>query len=352
MYVYEPIGQRSGGAAASQAPAVARRVPVTLVTGYLGSGKTTLIAALMRRDDMAGTAVIVNELAEVGIDQSVIAESASGDVVVLSNGCLCCALGTDLTRAVHRLLDFERPDGQPVTRILIETSGAADPGPIMRQVCFEPLLRSKLYYGGVLCLFDGAFGEGLLERDPVGYRQIGMADMILITKTDMIGADRLKRHRDKLRLLNAVTVITSDQARATRFLAGDEAVVGKAGGPAWLGSTAEEVTVVHHAAIGTWTIRADAPIDWQRTEQRLRITFDRHGDSVLRTKGLIWTSDDPRPLVIHGINRHFHRPMRLRAWEAAPRSQIVVIGFAEAARAADEIALAMDGTYSAAAGPA
>ncbi len=317
--------------------AMPQRVPVFVVTGYLGSGKTTLIAELLQAPDMAGTAVIVNELAEIGIDQAVIGDVNTSEVVLLSNGCLCCGRGTDLSNTVRRLIAGSRANGQNLRRILIETSGAADPGPILRQICFDPQLRSHLRYGGVLCLFDTMFGDGLLQRDPVGYRQIALADMVLLTKVDMSGTDACREARRKVGLLNGVAVISDDRQQASTFLVGGTGAVGRTGSQSWLGAAVEAEDKKHPQTIATWTVRISGVIDWTRAELSMRHVYDRLGEAVLRTKGLIHTKGDPRPLVIHGINRHFHRPLRLKAWEGEPETRLVIIGMAQAEQAAREI---------------
>jgi G3E family GTPase len=332
-------------AGAALAPAEVR-LPVTIVTGYLGSGKTTLIAALLREPDMSGTAVIVNELADIGIDQSVIADAGASDVVLLSNGCLCCARGTDLANAVRRLIGFGGTSGQVINRLLIETSGAADPAPIVRQVCFDPQMRNRLRYGGVLCLFDAAFGPGHIERDPIGYRQLALADMILVTKTDLVTASDVSERLAWLQRLNSVPQVTVGRREALDFLSGRSRTLGGAGAATWLGGPAMPIEPMHVSEIGSWSITASDAIDWPMADQAMRAIFDRHGDHILRTKGIIHTIEDPRPLVIHGINRHFHRPLRLRAWEGEPKTRLVVIGFPPAREAAGEIADRLGGSVT------
>jgi G3E family GTPase len=337
--------QRPGARDGTASPSAAARLPVTIVTGYLGSGKTTLIAELLRAPDMSGTAVIVNELAEIGIDQSIIAEAGAGEVVLLSNGCLCCARGTDLANTVGRLAEAARTGSRSIERLLIETSGAADPASIIRQINFNPQLRSAVRYGGVLCLFDAAFGRDHMERDPVGYRQIALADMILVTKTDLVEPATTAELLSWLAGLNRVPQVTTSVADAADFLTGRSRNAGRAGSIAWLG-VAEEAGAPHAADIGSWSIEVDEAIDWNLAEQTLRVIYDRLGDDILRTKGIIRTRDDDRPLVIHGINRHFHRPLRLGSWDGAPRTRLVVIGFAGAHRAAEEIAGVLGGSIS------
>lgn len=341
MLLYDkPEGRIDAGAVT---PTAQTRLPVTIVTGYLGSGKTTLISEMVRAPDMSVTAVIVNELADIGIDQSVIADAGAGEVVLLSNGCLCCARGTDLANTVRRLVNAGHAGGQTIQRILIETSGAADPASIARQVSFDPSLRNKVRYGGVLCLFDAAFGPGHLERDSVGYRQIALADMLYVTKTDLVSPAVTAELTTWLGRLNAVPVITTAIGDAVDFLTGRSRAAGKAGSIGWLGGAAAPAGTPHEAEIGSWSIRSKVSIDWPLAEQALRIIYDRHGDHILRTKGIIWTRDDTRPLVIHGINRHFHRPLRLRGWEGEPATRLVVIGFPQAGEAAEEIARVLDG---------
>lgn len=342
MLIYgKPEVRIDAGAAMASVPA---RVPFTIVTGYLGSGKTTVIAALLQEPDMSGTAVIVNELADIGIDQSVIADAGASDVVLLSNGCLCCARGTDLANAVRRLVGFGQTEGQGITRLLIETSGASDPAPIVRQVCFDPQLRGRLRYGGVLCLFDAVFGPGQIDRDPVGYRQLALADTILVTKTDLLATSELPERLAWLRRLNSVPLVTVRKSDALDFLSGRGRDLGQAGGPSWLGGAATPVEDMHVSEIGSWSIAASDAVEWPVVEQGLRGIFDRHGDHILRTKGIIRTKEDPRPLVIHGINRHFHRPLRLRSWDGEPKTRLVVIGFPQVRDAAQEIGRCLGGT--------
>lgn len=329
-----PVQQADQGAAAVNS---AGRVPVYIVTGYLGSGKTTLIADLLGDPAMAGTAVIVNELAEAGIDQTVLADAQGGDVVLLSNGCLCCGRGTDLANAIRQLLSRARSGDTEIARILIETSGAADPGPIARQVCFDPQLRASLRYGGVLCLFDSLFGEGLLERDPVGYRQLALADTVLLTKTDLSDATAAGQAAAKVRALNATAEVSLDRAVARAFLSAGESLAERASSMRWFSSAMATPPWAHEATVGTWTIRLAGALDWPRAELAMRAIYDRYGEAILRTKGVIRTSDDPRPLVIHGINRHFHRPVRLKRWDGDPETRLVLIGMADTEKAALEI---------------
>lgn len=317
------------------------RVPVVVVTGYLGSGKTTLISSLLNQPDMAGTAVIVNELAEAGIDQSIIGDAGADAVLLLSNGCLCCGSGTDLRNAVARLLATPLADGKQLQRILVETSGVADPGPILKQICFDPVLRSKLRYAGVVTLFDVQHGQDMLARDPVGFRQIALADHILLTKTDITGKTEANKAYQFLKALNPNADISRQRTGTESFIMQAGRGVMASGASAWLGTSLLSDTPIetaHQQILSTWSIFGDSPISWRQVEHKFHLIFDQHGDNLLRTKGLLWTTHDERPLVIHGINRHFHRPVRLNAWDGIPQSRVVVIGFEGASVAAAQIA--------------
>jgi G3E family GTPase len=339
------LGLRPGGPAPGEASLAGARVPVVIVTGALGAGKTSLIASLLRRPDMAGTAVVVNELAAVGVDQFVIADAGAEAVVLLNNGCLCCAAGSDLRNAVARLLQARGGAAAAPRRILIETSGAADPGPVLRQLCFDPALRARLRNGGVLTLFDIVHGRAMLARDPVGLRQIGLADEILLTKTDLASAEARDDARRFVQSLNPAARVTFGSDAALRFVAAAAQGVARTGAAQWLGEAVRlpGAAEAHPAPLATWSIESREPVDWPRVEPRLGAIFEQAGEAVLRTKGVLWTLDDARPLVLQGVGRQFHRPVRLSAWSAAPSSRMVIIGFAGAADAAAAIAEALGG---------
>lgn len=336
------------GASAARRPKAdaAVRVPVVVVSGYLGSGKTTLIASLLSRPVMAGTAVIVNELAAAGIDQSIIADAGAEDVVLLSNGCICCAAGSDLRNAVARVLALRAGRAAPA-RILIETSGAADPGPVLRQVCFDPVLRNRVRYGGVIVTFDAENGLAMLDRDPVGLRQIGLADRLLMTKADIADAGQIAAARALLSSLNPNAPIIQSGDDAARFIAASGRGISAAAMTAWLGAEGADAPPAHDRRLSTWSVFGTGRTDWSRAEPILRRSFDRLGDAVIRTKGIVWTAGDDRPLVIHGIGRHFNRPVRLSAWDGEPRSRFVVIGLPEAAAVAEAAAEAIGGRVAA-----
>ena len=321
------------------------RVPMVVVTGYLGSGKTTFITSLLRRPGMAGAAVIVNELAAVGIDQAIIAEAGVDDIVLLRNGCLCCAAAGDLRNAVAKVLRPRGDGWSPPRQILIETSGAADPGPIVRQICFDPVLRSQIRNGGVFTLFDILDGREALARYSVGLRQIGLADAILLSKADLAEISQRDAAAAFVRTLNPSAQIVSDLDEAFRHVALAIQGIGGTGATRWLGASDSTLaaSAVHDSPLTTWAVESAVRLDWERVQATLGVVFDRHGDDILRSKGVFWTTDDDRPLVIQGIGRQFHRPVRLSAWRQECGTRLVIIGFSGAASAIPVIQAAING---------
>jgi len=185
----------------------AERLPVSLITGFLGSGKTTLLNRLLRRPDMADSAVIINEFGEVPIDHLLV-EPISGEAVVLSSGCLCCAVRGDLQNALRRLLvQRDRGEVPPFSRVLIETSGLADPAPVVQLFLNNPLLGHDLRLDTVVTMVDGAGGLGQLQHYPECLKQAAIADRLLVTKTDITAAAEVDALVQTLRSINPGAVI-------------------------------------------------------------------------------------------------------------------------------------------------
>jgi len=333
------------------------RIPVSLVTGFLGSGKTTLIRALLRQPAMAGTAVIVNEFGAVGIDDVIFAEAIDGDdVVLLANGCLCCAAGDDLAEAVWMLTrrTFDRP-----RRIVVETSGLADPAPSLRRMMADPRVRQAIRLDALIATIDAVHGLETLDTQPVALRQGAVADRRVITKTDLVGPEAVTALQARLVALNPCSSVAFASHGevdvdllfgATLF----DPRTGEADVDRWLGlgghrnlphGMRESIRLnggpAHDPTVGARLIEEERPLDWVRLSPRLGEVVARYGDRILRLKGVLHTSDDERPLVIHGVQRVFHAPVRLARWSRAPATSIVVIGDNGAGPAAELIAEAV-----------
>jgi G3E family GTPase len=321
------------------------RVAVSIVTGFLGSGKTTLIAALLRQPEMRGTAVIVNELGKVGIDDATLAEAADDHVILLKNGCLCCTAGDDLTRTIWGLAG--RREDAP-RQILIETTGLADPVPLLLRLMGDPRLRDTIRLDAVVATVDGINGLANLDEHQVAGHQAAVADRRLITKTDLAEPRHVEALMQRLLALNPgaeVQTVIQGAIQASELLGVSlydperrRARLGR-----WLdlnryrlempranpgGNASLQVSIgpSHAASIGTWLLEQQGALDWDILSPRIGRVIDSHGAALLRLKGVIWTTADPRPLVIHGVQRLFHTPVRIENWPDAPRTSIVVIG--------------------------
>jgi G3E family GTPase len=334
------------------------RIPVSLITGFLGSGKTTLIAALLKQPAMKGTAVIVNEIGAVGIDDAIFAQTLdAGDVVLLANGCLCCAQGDDLASTVWALA--ARPD-RP-WRIVIETSGLADPAPALRRLMGDPRLRQAIRLDALVATVDAVNGLRDLTEQPVAARQCAVADRRLITKADLGDPREVTMLMEHLLALNPgapVEFVAHGKIDAARLFGASlfDAESGRADVDRWLNldryrgrsfGRHEEKDLrfaggpAHDPSVGAWLLEEVRPVAWEKLSPRLGEIVARYGDRLLRLKGVIRTAGDPRPLVIHGVQRLFHGPVRLERWARPPATSIVAIGDKGAEPAIDLIAEAL-----------
>jgi len=324
---------------------LAGRLPVTVITGFLGSGKTTLVRRLLAHPGMNRAAVIVNEFGAVGIDHELIAAS-SESVTLLSSGCLCCVVRTDLQETL-RTLFAQRRAGEVIDfdRVLIETSGLADPAPVIQTLATDTLLAAHYRLDGVVTLVDAVNGPDQLDREAEALKQAVLADRLLVTKTDLAPAAPL---RERLRAINPragiaevvqgeidpgfLTGIGLASARA------DAAQIGR-----WLGAGGGEgaylgtVAPRHDRAITTFTLWFDRPFDWATFSAAVELLTSLRGPDLLRVKGLLNVAGEPGPVVVQGVQHVFHPPVTLAAWPSADRrSRLVFItrGIGEQAVAA------------------
>ena len=334
------------------------RIPISIVTGFLGSGKTTLIAALLEQPAMQGAAIVVNEFGAVGIDDAVFAQTLDADnVVLLANGCLCCAAGDDLASTIWALA--MRPT--PPRRIVIETSGLAEPAPLLRRLMADPRLRQSTRLDAVVTTIDAINGLRILEEQPVALQQCAVADRRLITKVDLVDAPQIAALSKRLFALNRAASVVGVSRGAidasVLFGAGlyDERR-GRSDLDRWLNlddhragdprrSRGVDIRFscdeAHDPAIGAWLLEEFRPLDWDSLSPRLGEVIARDGDKLLRVKGVIWTRGDSRPLVVHGVQRMFHAPARLDRWTGTPTTSIVIIGDSGSAPAVELIADAL-----------
>jgi G3E family GTPase len=287
------------------------RLPLFVVTGFLGSGKTTLVQRFLRAPGGEGTGVVVNEFGETGLDHRLMVHTAE-NVELIGNGCMCCARREDVGRALYDLVRMSRDAGQPrFARAIIETSGLADPAPIVGTIARDPWLRQHVELVSVIAVVDAVAGLRNLQDFDEARRQVAVSDALVVTKTDMRAAD------DARDIVNAAQRIAPDlqahDAQDPDFsLVGlfdrkdGQMVVRQASGP----FAATEVPD-HDVAVGSFTLTLPGRIDWPAFTLWLSALLHRHGDRILRVKGLVRTSAGANPIVIHGVQHSMHPPVHL-----------------------------------------
>lgn len=287
-------------------------VPVSVLTGFLGSGKTTLIMRLLRGGALARTAVVVNEFGEVGLDQRLIASGlvAGGDetVMALTTGCLCCAVRTDLVRT---LMGLRASHGGAYDRVLIETSGLADPAPILHALMTDPGLAGSHALGAVTVLVDSLLGEATLAGHAEARRQVAMADRIVLSKTDL--APPSPALLGRLRELNPLAPFAAP-ARALE--------------PAARVGALADAVARHGAGLGSFWFERTVPVPGAALALWLQALAEHCGERLLRLKGIVEVAEMPgRPAVIQGVQHVLAEPHWLDGWpDSARRSLVVGIG--------------------------
>ena len=334
------------------------RIPVTLVTGFLGSGKTTLINAALRAPELAKTLVVVNEFGEVGLDHQLFA-SSSNSVVVLENGCLCCTVRSDLIGTLNSLYHARQAGKIPAfDNIVIETSGLAEPGPVLQAFLSEPTLDGLYRVASVLTLVDAANWAGTSEAHEESVRQVALADQIRITKLDLVTGDRQNsssRIRIDLRRINPSAEIAEadwSPPAVARLLTspGFDAVDPEADPRPWLNVQAYENAAHDHDScdddhdhhdhpghahshdfegrgIENFVLTRESPLTREEAQFLLDGIAQNLGAGLLRVKGLVNIAEEPgRPAVIQGAQHLLHTMTWLDRWpDADQRTRVVFI---------------------------
>jgi G3E family GTPase len=330
------------------------RVPVTLLTGFLGAGKTTLLDRLLRDPDAGRIAVVMNELGDVGLDHDLI-EAATDETVLMRPGCLCCSIRGDLARTLASLMARRLRGLLSFERVVIETTGIAEPGPILQTLALDEVIAPHYRMDGVVTVVDAALGPRTLDAQVEAVNQIAVADLIVLSKTDLVAPAELGRFEARLADINS----TARRVRAHRgevegaSLLGLSAVRPDAGAQDvtdWLGIATRRPDPLagisgvsgastpsaplpaagarrnHDGRIGSASIELEDPI----RAGVLDVWVDRlvalKGPHLLRVKGIVHEAGAEWPFVLHGVQHVFDAPVPLKSWSGEDRtSRIVVI---------------------------
>ena len=320
-----------------------RTTIVNLLTGFLGSGKTTLLRRLLRDPFLARSAVLINEFGEVGLDHHLV-ERIDETTVLLRSGCLCCTIRGDLSDAV-RALQSRRSSGliPDFDRIVIESTGLADPFPILSTLRADPVLRHHFQIGAVVTTVDAVNAPGQMEGRVELVKQVASADRILLTKTDLADVAVVRALSSRLSVLNPTAALRDvhDASWSAKWLmTPDQWISTRPIADAMRQEWADEVEAPHgHAAEGkhshspnrhgdsvqAFSVVAEDEIDWTAFGIWLTMLLNRHGTRILRVKGILNLSGEERPVAVHGVQHLVHSPVHMERWEGSPCSRLVFI---------------------------
>ena len=345
----------SDEAASNAAPDLAipeTPLPVSVLTGFLGSGKTTVLRHLLAQPDMANTAVIVNEFGEIGLDHMLV-ENAKEDTILLNSGCLCCTVRGDLVETMRRLFKQRvRREIPPFDRLVIETTGLADPAPILQTLMNDPFLVERFRLDGVIATVDAANGGDTLDRHFESVKQAAVADRLLLTKTDVAEEKTSEALKLRLKELNPAApilpVAQGEVEAAALFNAGlYDPATKTLDVQRWLKAEAYDENQSpkhdhhdhdnehghhhqdvnrHDASIRAFCITREEPLNWDRLNSWVEMLIMLYGGNLLRIKGILNIEDCEGPIVIHGVQHMFHPPIQLESWPGDDhRSRLVFI---------------------------
>lgn len=314
------------------------RIPITVLTGFLGSGKTTLLNRLLRQPDMHGTAVVINEFGSVGLDHDLV-DHTQENMVLLANGCICCTVRGDLVEAFERLAQSPEAQRGELRHVVVETTGLADPAPILHTLMGDPRLANRWRLAGVACTVDAFNAMTTLDQHPEAVKQAAVADRLLLTKTDLVPPGQLAPLGDRLRAINPLAALTTEPDVALQALLGllDRATPVLVPMPMQTNADATRSFFFpvsapsqhdpnrHDDHIRSHVIVREQPLSREGFMAWLDMIAAMRGDDLLRVKGIVQLADDlEHPMVIHGVQHLFHPPETLLRWPSGDRRTRIV----------------------------
>jgi G3E family GTPase len=299
-------------------------VPVTILTGFLGSGKTTLLNRILREDHGRRIAVIENEFGEVGVDNEII-EQTEEQIVEMNNGCICCTVRGDLIRILGTLKEKRDQGALAFDRIVIETTGMADPGPVAQTFFTDEEIGNYYLLDSIITLVDAKHAPKQLDDFHEAQEQVGFADRILLSKTDLVAEDEVKRLCERLRLMNPRAPIKQVHFGAAPL---DEVLDIRGFNlnaileidPQFLADVAHE----HHDEVESFVFKSDKPFDGDKLEQFLSGMIQVYGPDLLRYKGVLWMKGNARRVVFQGVHMMMGGDLG-KPWAKAEKKSSVLV---------------------------
>lgn len=318
-----------------------QRIPIHVITGFLGSGKTRLLNLLLKQDAMHNTAVIVNEFGDISIDHLLV-QTATEDIMRLAGGCLCCSVRTDLVQTLEQLFRKRKAnDAYHFSQVVIETSGLADPAPILRTLLNDEFVAGQFRLENVVTTVDTVYGAAHLQEYEESVKQVALANHLILTKTDLPQADSASL-LPRLRQLNPAAHIHNIQQTAPTaqtLFASCAYATQELDAAAWLQADLYNTLASHDHAhdhapphdlryedyIRSFCLDYDKPLSWKVLERWIQQLTHLRGKDLLRIKGIAYTQETDLPVVIQGVQHILQPPTTLSKWHTKPRTQIVFI---------------------------
>ncbi len=326
-----------------------RRIPASILTGFLGSGKTTLLCQLLTHPQMRRTAVLVNEFGDIGIDDLLLRQVAP-NVVLLESGCICCTIGDDLASSLLQLLGQRDAGVIPeFDRVVVETTGLADPAPVLQGFMGQTLMATPFRLAGVITTVDALNGGAQLDTHAESVKQAAIADRLVVTKSDLAPEAAMQSLLERLRRINPtapIFQIANGRIEPEKLLDAGlwNPLSQRIDIPRWLndaalrspsylrnaalppGPAAVRGATRHDEGIETFCLAWEAPVRYAEFADCLERLLAAHGERLLRIKGILDVEGTAAPVVVHGVQKMFHPPVHLPAWpDDARGSKLVFI---------------------------